>query len=103
MKRIAELIVRTAELVEAEGRTLLAVSQREGNRLRQIVATMAIGLVFVAVAVPVMIAGFGLIVYGILIHLNTAIGPAGSAIVTGVAALAVSAGCLYIFKRTSER
>jgi hypothetical protein len=102
VRAIADLIVRFADLVEAEGRTLRAATREEGERLRGAVGRMAVGLALVATAVPLLCAGACLVATGLVLWLEGPLGPAGAVVVAGLATLGAGAGCLWIFKQTNR-
>lgn len=77
MRTLTELIVRVADLAEAEGRTLRAATAR-----------LALGIGFMAIAVGVIIAGLVLVLGAVYIITADRAGPAAGAAVAGVLALA---------------
>lgn len=89
LKVLSEFVIRVADLAEAEGR-----------HLRTIVAAVAIGFAFVAVAAMLAVIGAGLLFYAMFEALRDSMGPAPAALVTGLATLMV-AGLLGFVGRRS--
>lgn len=98
MLRIAELIVKVADLAEAEGRVLRGVVREEAGRLKSAVGAVAVGIVFLVVAAPLLMIGVVLASWSVMLALEPAIGRAAAAAVAGIVTLAAGGGCLWIFK-----
>jgi hypothetical protein len=92
MQTLTELIVRVADLAEAEGRTLRAATVR-----------LALGLGILIVAVGVVTAGVVLLLGAIYIVTAARFGPAAGAAVTGGIALALGGLLAWIGHRTGNR
>lgn len=103
MTKLAALVVRIADLAEAEGRTLLAAARLEGTRLNASVAHLAVRLAFLAAATALALVGVGLVAYGAFLLIEPPLGRPGSAIVTGAAFFIIAGVCVWMFKRTTAR
>ncbi|MGH7133630.1 MAG: hypothetical protein ACREJO_16995 [Phycisphaerales bacterium] len=97
MKRIAALVVRIADLAEAEGRTLLSVARQEGTRLHGAVARLAGGIAWLLAGALLGVGGVCLVAFGTMLWLEAPLGRPAAAVITGVATLAVAGGCRWMF------
>ena len=88
MKHVSELLVKTANLAEAEGR-----------QLRSAVGRLGIGLSFSLVAALLLLGGTSLVLAALWIGLNSSIGPAWSSAITGALAVALGMGALKMAER----
>lgn len=88
MRHVSELLVKTANLAEAEGR-----------ELRRAVGRLGIGLSFSLVAALLLLAGSSMVLVAIWIALNSSIGPAWSSSITGVLAVGLGIGALKLAER----
>ena len=103
MKAISQLVVHVFDLIEAEGRTLLTVFRGESGRVRTVATNMAMGVAFLLVSVPLFVAGVWLIAAGLMWWLETQVSRPLAAGLTGLAILAVGAGCLSCFRFLAGR
>ncbi len=103
MKRIAELVVRIADLVEAEGRTLRAATRDEAVRLRRAMAEVGTGLVFLMSATPLLVGGAGLLAAALVLALREPMGLPSAVGVAGCVLLAAGGGCLWVYQRQLNR
>lgn len=85
LKLISELVVRIADLLEAEGRTL-----------RQVVTRLIILAAMIAAVTALALAGVGLLLVAAYLGLSQAIGPSWAAAALGVASLALAGGLLWM-------
>lgn len=85
MKRITDLIVRVADLAEAEGRAL-----------RAMVAQTALGVAWIAVGALVALLGFVLVLGAVYLATAEHLGPAGGAVVAGALGLAAGGGLAWL-------
>ncbi len=85
MRHVSELLVKTANLAEAEGRTL-----------RRAVGRLGIGLSFSLVAALLLLAGSSMVMVAIWLGLNSSIGPAWSSAITGLLAAGLGIGALKL-------
>ncbi|CAG0997754.1 hypothetical protein PHYC_02673 [Phycisphaerales bacterium] len=97
MKRIAELVVRIADLVEAEGRSLLSVTREEAGRLHEAMGRLASSLVFLLTAVPLFVVGTCLVAAGLLLSLQDRVGLPAAAALTGLVVIGGGGACLWLF------
>lgn len=88
METITKLIVRIADLAEAEGRVLRAMVMR---------SAMGIGILLVAAAV--VIAGLCLLLGSVFIFTSENAGRPAAAAVTGILALAIGGGLAWLGQR----
>lgn len=103
MKAISQLVVHVADLLEAEGRTLLSIIRDEGKRVQQATMSAAVAVMFLVMTVPFVLAGFGLLATGLLWGLEPVVGRALAAVATGVALLVIGGCCLGLFRSFSRR
>jgi len=91
--------VRISDLLEAEGRMLRDVLHGEGQALRKHAAKLSMAAAILLVAAPLAIAGLLLLLLALFLGLrDSSISHAGAAAITGVAALAVTGGLVWLFK-----
>ncbi len=83
-KAAGEFVIKVAELVEAEGRQLRAISARFG-----------VGLALVLMASLLAVAGSGLVLYALFAFLTPLVGAALAALITGAGTLG-AAGLLAL-------
>jgi hypothetical protein len=88
LRHASELLVRAANLAEAEGRDL-----------RRAVGRLGIGFSFSLVAAMLLLAGSALVLMAIWLAFASTIGPAWASAITGVAALLLGAGALKMSER----
>lgn len=103
MKAIAQLVVRVFDLLEAEGRALRASVRVETRRLHTTATNMALGATCLLIAVPLCVAGFGLMAAGLLWWLETQFGRPLAAGLTGLATLGAGVGCVFCFRSFAAR
>lgn len=103
MKSLAELIVAIADLAEAEGRSFVAVARQEGAKLHEITRSLAVGLIVLIVAVPLLSIGACLVAIGIALWLEGHLGRPAAAMITGAVALAAGGTCIWLFRRMTAR
>lgn len=85
---MTELIVRIAELCEAEGRVLRAMTVR-----------LALGVAIILVAAAAMAAGVGLLLGAVFIAIQSQAGAATAALVTGILALGTGGALAWLGRR----
>ena len=88
MKHVSELLVKTANLAEAEGR-----------QLRHAVGRLGIGLSFSLVAALLLLGGSSLLLAAIWIALTSSIGPAWASAITGLLAVGLGVGALKMAEK----
>ncbi len=98
MKVIAQFVVRLFDLIEAEGSTLLTVVRGEARRARASAANLLLGMSFLLIAVPLTVAGVGLITVGLMWWLEAEVGRPLAAVLTGAAVLVAAGVCLMCFR-----
>ncbi len=103
MKAIAQLVVRVFDLLEAEGRALRAVVRVETRRMHTTATNMAMGATCLLIAVPLCIAGFGLLAAGLLWWLETQFSRPLAAGLTGLVTLGAGGGCILCFRALAAR
>lgn len=97
MKAIAQLVVGVANLVEAEGRSLLTIVRNEARSARASAANLAQGFALLLIAVPLLIAGVGLLGAGLMWWLETQVSRPLAACLTGLAVIGVGGVCFACF------
>lgn len=98
MKAISQFIVHVFGLIEAEGGALRTVIRGEGRRARDAASSMAMSLALLLIAVPLVLAGVGLLAAGFTWSLETYIGMPLAVCVTGLVVMAAGGGCFYGFR-----
>ncbi len=88
MKHVSELLVKTANLAEAEGR-----------ELRRAVGRLGIGFSFSIVAGLLLLVGSSLVLAALWLGLNTSMGPAWASAITGAVAAGLGFGALKLAER----
>lgn len=91
MKVLTELIVRAADLAEAEGRIL-----------RLMVARTALSVAVTVVAGGTVLAGLVLVLGSVYLATADHVGPAGGAAITGGLALAAGGGLAWLGQRMAR-
>lgn len=84
-KHVSEFVVRVADLLEAEGRVL-----------RRVLGKLGLGLSISLVAAVVLLVACGLLLAGAWLGLAQPLGPAWASAITGLMALIIAVGLLYI-------
>ncbi len=103
MKAISQFVVHVFDLLEAEGRCLRAAVRSEARRAQGVAASLAMAMSFLLVAVPLLIAGVGLVAAGLMWWLETEVSRPVAALITGAAVLVVGTGCMAGFKLLARR
>jgi hypothetical protein len=98
LTRLTELMVRTTDLLEAEGRSLREVARAEGRELKKVSVKLGLGLGVILAAAPLALGGLGLLLAALFLALREPVGPAGAAAIAGVIALGLSGGLLWLYK-----
>lgn len=98
MKAISEFVVHIADLLEAEGNSLLTVVRGEARRAHTSATNLAMGIAVLLVAVPLFVGGFWLLAAGLMWWLETQVSRPLAACLTGVVVLAAGCICLFGFK-----
>ncbi|MFO0832300.1 MAG: hypothetical protein U0637_10745 [Phycisphaerales bacterium] len=88
LSHIAELVVRVADLVEAEGRDL-----------RRVIGRLGAGLSFSMLSSGLFLGGCSLVLAGLWMLLEQKVGPAWASVTTGVIALCLGFGALKVAER----
>ena len=101
MKEISQFVVRVFDLVEAEGRTLLAVGREEARQAQGAVKSLAMGATCLLISIPLFVAGFSLLAIGLMWWLETLVTRPLAAALTGLVVLAFASAWLVGFKLTS--
>jgi hypothetical protein len=95
-------VVRFADLVEAEGRSLRQAVRDEGMVLRRVLGRLGLSLALLLGAAPLVILGLCLLLASLYLALRGTISPAGAAAVTGLVTLMVAGGMLWSFKKLTD-
>ncbi len=103
MKAIAQFVVHVFDLIEAEGGALLTVVRSEARRAHTAAASMAMGVAFLLIAVPLFVAGTCLSAAGLMWWLETQVSRPLAAVLTGFVVLGAGGGCLYCFTLLTRR
>lgn len=96
MKAISSLLVSVCNLIEAEGRSLRAVAREEAQAARSGIVSMAVGIAFLLVAVPLFVAGAALLALGLNWWLEAHLSRPLAAALTGLVVLAMAFACLLV-------
>lgn len=89
MRVVSQFIVRVCELIEAEGAAFLSIARQEAGRARSVAVQLAVGLALLAVAIPVLITGLGLMTLGLYWLLEARLEQWLAACLTGASVLGV--------------
>ncbi len=103
MKAISELVIHVFDLVEAEGKTLLHVVRNEASRARTTMATMALAIGVLVVAVPLLVSGLWLMAAGLMWWLETLVGRPLAAAITGLVLILFAAAGVLMFKKLTTK
>ncbi len=103
MKVISQFVVHVCNLMEAEGSSLLTVVRGEARRVHASATSMALGVTFLLISVPLLVAGIALIAAGLMWWLETQVSRPLAASLTGLVILATGAGCIATFKFLTAR
>src|SRR5262249_50528120 len=103
LKAIADLVVRVADLAEAEGRALRSALRLGAVHVRRRLTVVGMGLCSLALAVVLGLTGIGLIVLGAFRWLERGMGQPGAAAIVGLAALCIAGGFLWTFQKIMNR
>lgn len=90
-KHISELIVRVADLAEAEGRLL-----------RKVVAKMGLSLSLTMAAAALVLVGCVMLLSALWLAVEKPLGPALASVISGVVALLLAGGMLLIVARMND-
>ncbi len=90
-RHVSQLVVRIADLAEAEGR-----------ELRKVVHRVGLSFAVMIVAAGLLLVGSALLVAALWQALDAPLGRAGASAVTGVVALAMAAGALVAAHRINK-
>lgn len=85
LKLVSELVVRIADLAEAEGRTL-----------RQMILRLLFAAAIIAGVTVLLLGGVGLLLAAGYMGLARALGPAWAALLMGLASLGIAGGVLWM-------
>jgi len=96
---ISQFVVRTCDLIEAEGSVLLAVVRGEARRAHRAAMSSAMGVAVLLIAVPIAVGGVWLLSSGLMMWLESEFSRPVAACLTGVALLAVAGGCFVSFRK----
>lgn len=88
LTHLAELVVRVADLMEAEGRDL-----------RRVVGRIGVGMSFSLLASGLLLGGCSLLLAGLWIMLEHRIGAGSASALTGVLAIGLGIGAIAIAQR----
>lgn len=102
MKAISQFVVHVFDLIEAEGRVLLEVVRAEAKRAHLSAVHLLLGVGFLAVSVPLVVAGVLLVGLGIFWWMERLLGPAGGAAVTGLLVLVAGGVCMGAFLKLAK-
>lgn len=97
MKVLSQFVVHVAELLEAEGATLLAIGRSEAQALHRAVAGLALGMAFLLLATALAIAGIGLLAAALVLALDAQWGRPFAAAATGLILLLLASAALWSF------
>lgn len=102
MKRFAELLVRTADLAEAEGRAVMDTLRTEGRWLRGYFARLGVSLICLLGAAVLLVAGLVLLGVAEFTYLQEHVGRPAAAALTGLTLILLGALSLWIYYRNTK-
>jgi hypothetical protein len=100
---MTELIVRVADLAEAEGRSLRGAVRAEARELRQQASRFSVGLVMLAGAGALALIGAALCVATVYTALEPVAGGPAALLGAGLFALLGAGVLIWVFKRMTTR
>lgn len=103
MKAISQLVVHIMDLVEAEGGALRAHVRQEGRRACDAIAALAMSGAMLIIAIPLCLAGFGLLLTGFMWWLEMKVGRPFAACITGLLFLIASSVFLLVARAIAGR
>ena len=103
MRAISQFVVRIMDLIEAEGSLLRAVIRVEASAARRDASGFAIGIAILSIAVPICVAGIGLLAAAVWSWLEPAAGAPAATAITGGALLMMGTALLGMFAYRSRR
>lgn len=103
MTKLAALVVKIADLAEAEGRSLLAVARAEGARLHTSVSSLAVAIAFLAAGTLLALCGVALLAFGAFLSIEQHLGRPAAAAITGLAFLIAAGICAWMFKQKTTQ
>lgn len=103
MKAVSQFVVHVADLMEAEGRSLLGVVRGEAHRAHSTATNMAMGVALLLIAVPLCVAGVWLLAAGLMWWLETQVSRPLAASLTGLVILAAGGALMGCFKLLAGR
>lgn len=103
MKAISQFVVRVFDLIEAEGRTLLAVVRDEGARIQAVVTNLMLATALLVMAVAFVLGGCGLIACGMVHWLEGVISRPAAFVLTGLAGASLGCISLYVYRKVVSR
>jgi len=98
LKALSQFVVHLFDLIEAEGRSFLAISREEVRHARNAAADFAVGAVFLVVSVPLFLGGLTFLVAALFWWLETLFIRPLAACLTGLAVMTAASAALYAFR-----
>ena len=97
--RISQYIVGVTDLLEAEGRSLRDVARAEGRELKQATGKLLMGFAVLLAVAPLAVVGLGLLLAALFWAVEEPLGRPAAAAITGVVALSLCGGLLWLYKK----
>ncbi len=98
MKAISQFVVHVFDLIEAEGAALRTIVRAEARRVQMATTNVALGVAFLLISIPLIVAGAGLIAAGLMWWLETQVSRPLAASLTGLIVIGVGISSLLGFK-----
>jgi len=98
LKALSQFVVHLFDLIEAEGRTFLAIGREEVRHARNAVADLAIGAVFLVVSIPLFLCGLTFLVVALFWWLETLVERPLAACITGFVVMTAASAALLVFR-----
>lgn len=103
MKAMSQFVVRVFDLIEAEGADLRTAVRAEAGHARRAVSAFALGAALLLAAIPLFLAGVGLIGAGFTWWLENHMGRPLAFTLTGAALLLTAGACVACFSYSARR
>jgi len=102
VKRWTELIVRIADLAEAEGRVLRGVVRDEARGVRAFFGRLGVCAAVLLASVMLVLVGAGFVLTGLFLWLESTVGTAGGAALSGALAILAGVVLIWTYRKTMD-
>jgi hypothetical protein len=103
MKMLSDFVISVFELAEAEGRDLRTTVRTEAAALRAEILCLSLAIGVLAFAVLLFTGAAGLIVFGLLLWLESQVSRPLAAVLAGLGAFVLGIGCVVLFRLLTRK